>query len=284
MSKQYKVFLVDDDVKTLIMIKYHLEKKLGHKLSVNVFAYGENCLDRVEELQPDIVVLDYYLNAIKEDAQTGMEILKKILLLKPDTRVIMLSGQEDMTTALETIHNGANDYVVKNEKSMQNLELAMNKIIHADQQAALADNNNADAPKDKHKIFLVDDDIKTLIMIKHHLEKKLGEKIDVSIFAYGENSLDRLEELQPDIVVLDYYLNAIKEDAQTGVEILKKIKATKYDTRVIMLSGQEDMETAMETILNGASDYVVKNEKSLQNLELAVSKIIYADKKETTEA
>ena len=77
-DKNYRIFLVDDDVKTLIMIKHHLEKKIAYPITVNVFAYGENCLDKIEEYQPDIIVLDFYLNAIRENAQTGIEILKQI--------------------------------------------------------------------------------------------------------------------------------------------------------------------------------------------------------------
>ena len=95
-------------------------------------------MDKIEEWQPDIIVLDYYLNAIREDAQTGIEILKQIKKMKPDTNVIMISGQEDMETAVETIRHGAYDYIIKNEKAMQRLELVVNKIIYNDQKASEA--------------------------------------------------------------------------------------------------------------------------------------------------
>ena len=71
-DKNYRIFLVDDDVKTLIMIKHHLEKKIAYPITVNVFAYGENCLDKIEEWQPDIIVLDYYLNAIRVVSYTHL--------------------------------------------------------------------------------------------------------------------------------------------------------------------------------------------------------------------
>lgn len=128
MARNYKIFLVDDDIKTLIMLKNHLEKRIAHHITVNVFAYGENCLDRLDE-EPDIIVLDYYLNAIKEDALSGTDILKQIVELRPQARVVMMSGQDDMETALETVRNGAYDYIIKNEKAMQRLEFLVNKII-----------------------------------------------------------------------------------------------------------------------------------------------------------
>ncbi|HRI26967.1 MAG TPA: response regulator [Chitinophagales bacterium] len=128
MARNYKIFLVDDDIKTLIMLKNHLEKRIAHHITVNVFAYGENCLDRLDE-EPDIIVLDYYLNAIKEDALSGTDILKQIVELRPQARVVMMSGQDDMETALETVRNGAYDYIIKNEKAMQRLEFLVNKIV-----------------------------------------------------------------------------------------------------------------------------------------------------------
>lgn len=129
-QRNYKIYLVDDDVKTLIMFKHNLDRKISYPITINVFAYGENCLDKMEEEKPDIVVLDYYLNAIREDAQTGVEVLKKVKELSPNTIVIMISGQDDMETALECIRNGAYDYIIKNEKAMQRLELVINKVIY----------------------------------------------------------------------------------------------------------------------------------------------------------
>lgn len=136
-QRNFRIYLVDDDVKTLIMLKHNLEKKIEHPITVNVFAYGENCLDRMQEEQPDIVVLDYYLNAIREGAQTGSEVLRQIKELSPSTQVVMISGQEDMETALKCIRAGAYDYIIKNEKAMARLELVVNKLLYdMEQQSA----------------------------------------------------------------------------------------------------------------------------------------------------
>ena len=134
-TNTYKIFLVDDDVKTLIMFKHNLDRRLSYPVAINVFAYGENCLDRMQEDQPDIVVLDYYLNAIRENAQTGLEVLQQIKQLSPKTQVVMISGQEDMETAIECIRHGAYDYIIKNANAMQRLELVINKILHETQNA-----------------------------------------------------------------------------------------------------------------------------------------------------
>ena len=67
---------------------------------VNIFSNGENCLDKMHE-NPDVIILDYYLDGIKADAANGLEILKKIRVTNPDVYVIMMSGQDDLKVAVE---------------------------------------------------------------------------------------------------------------------------------------------------------------------------------------
>ncbi len=128
-DKNYILYLVDDDIKTLIMLKGYIEKRFGKDVTVRIFHSGENCMDKMANEKVDIVVLDYYLNAIKEDAMNGLKVLQTIKSHDADTIVIMMSGQEDMETAIEAIRNGAYDYIIKNEKAMQRLELLINKVM-----------------------------------------------------------------------------------------------------------------------------------------------------------
>jgi len=147
MPKNYRIFLVDDDIKTLIMLKSHLEKTVSVPATINVFAYGENCLLKIEEegIIPDVVVLDYYLNAIRDNAANGVEVLKKIKQVSPSSHVVMMSGQDNMETALETIRHGAADYIIKNEKAMQRLSFIINKIIVQSDNPVIAESGQTDA-------------------------------------------------------------------------------------------------------------------------------------------
>jgi len=127
-GKQYKVFLVDDDTKHLILLKNHIEKKSDYDLKVNIFSNGENCLDKMHE-NPDIVILDYYLDGIKTDAANGLEILKKIRISNPNSYVIMMSGQDDLKVAIATIDNGAYDYIIKGESAYLRAQMIVDHII-----------------------------------------------------------------------------------------------------------------------------------------------------------
>ncbi|CAN5332955.1 hypothetical protein BH09BAC1_BH09BAC1_08030 [soil metagenome] len=123
-SELRKVFLVDDDPMHLQMLKDHLSSKF--KLDITTFSTGEDCLANLDK-NPDVVVLDYYLNSVEKNAANGIEILKKIKVRKPDTEVVMLSGQEKIEIAVETMASGAFDYVIKNESSFLRTE---NKLIN----------------------------------------------------------------------------------------------------------------------------------------------------------
>lgn len=120
------------------------------------------------------------------------------------------------------------------------------------------------ADSNARKIFLVDDDPMHLQMLKDHLSSKLN--VDITTFSTGEDCLANLDK-KPDAIILDYYLNSVEKSAANGIEILKKIKAVSPDTEVVMLSGQEKIEIAVETMASGAFDYVIKNESSFLRTE-----------------
>jgi two-component system OmpR family response regulator len=59
-----------------------------------------------------------------------------------------------------------------------------------------------------------------------------------------------------------------------GIEILKEIKAAKPETEVVMISGQDKIEVAVNTIKYGAFDYIVKSESAFHRSENVIFNII----------
>jgi two-component system OmpR family response regulator len=119
---------------------------------------------------------------------------------------------------------------------------------------------------DKISIFLVDDDSMFLKSLEHLLLHKLKYQITIKPFNSGEEFLLHLNE-KPDIVVLDYLLNDQKPGAMNGIDVLTQVMNQHPGTTVIMLSGFEKLEVAVESIKHGAYDYVIKNENALLKIQ-----------------
>ncbi len=119
-----KLFLVDDDVVYLKMLQIEL-LQLGD-FDIKTFVSGEHCIEHLSQ-QPDIIILDYFLDGTTKNAMNGLEALDKIKSLNPQIPVIILSQQDKIEVAINCMHLKALDYVVKSETAFVRLE----KIITA---------------------------------------------------------------------------------------------------------------------------------------------------------
>ncbi|PPK87835.1 response regulator receiver domain-containing protein [Neolewinella xylanilytica] len=114
------VFIVDDDLFTCSLYQKHLHN-LGFT-NTHLFHSGVDCLNHLH-LDPAIVLLDHDMSQV-----TGFEVLKKIKRYDPNASVIMVSGQEDMATALDALKYGAFDYIIKGETEVQRIEHTLYRL------------------------------------------------------------------------------------------------------------------------------------------------------------
>jgi DNA-binding NtrC family response regulator len=128
-QNSFSVFLVDDDKMFLSSLKTSLTQQFKSGIEVSMFTSGEECLKKVED-NPDIVVLDYYLNDDQHpQAMDGLEVLRKIKENSEDSTVIMLSGQDKLQVAIDSIKNGAYEYVAKSESSFVRIQNVIKNIM-----------------------------------------------------------------------------------------------------------------------------------------------------------
>ncbi|PLX13149.1 MAG: regulator [Marinilabiliales bacterium] len=116
----FRIFVVEDDVFYGQLLKRHLE--LNPDNEVHHLKTGNDCLQSMH-LQPSMISLDYRLPDI-----SGMEVLKKLHADYPDIPVIIVSGQEDINTAVDLLKEGAYDYFVKDDNTKDRLWNAANKV------------------------------------------------------------------------------------------------------------------------------------------------------------
>ena len=122
-----------------------------------------------------------------------------------------------------------------------------------------------------YTIFLVEDDELYINAIEKALNK--SNALDIKKFDTGIECLENLH-LNPDIIILDHILDTKNTDAITGFDLLKQIKSTHPEISIIMLSGMDDLEIRVDSLLSGAFDFIFKDKNSFERLNDSVNKII----------
>jgi DNA-binding NtrC family response regulator len=115
-----KIFMVEDDHFTAELLKYHLE--LNPDNEVSIFESGKDLLNALPK-KPDLVLLDYNLKG-----DHGGIVLRKIQEKLPELPVVIVSGQEDINTAVVLLKDGAYDYIVKDENMKDRLWAIANRV------------------------------------------------------------------------------------------------------------------------------------------------------------
>lgn len=132
--------------------------------------------------------------------------------------------------------------------------------------AAIPNSNDMNATSSP-KIFLVDDDQFSIELNRQHL-KNLGYS-NVSVFTDGQTCLNHLVE-QPVVVFVDYNM-----EEMDGLTLLKKIKRFDPHIFTVFVSGQEQMEVAVDALKFGAFDYIIKGEQSETRIAAVMAKIMH---------
>lgn len=126
MKDKIKIFLVDDDAVFLKLL--HIEILQMADFSIKTFPTGELCIKNLSH-NPDVIILDYFLNGVVKNAMNGIETLDKIKAYNPDIPVVMLSSQDKIDIAVECMHHRAFDYVVKSETAYLRLKKILTTIF-----------------------------------------------------------------------------------------------------------------------------------------------------------
>ena len=100
-----KILVVDDELIMRESLKDWLERD-GH--DVESAASGEDALETLKDTRFDILLVD-----IKMEGMSGLDVLRQVKEGDPDVAVIMITAYGSISTAIEAMKNGAQDYLLK---------------------------------------------------------------------------------------------------------------------------------------------------------------------------
>jgi two-component system OmpR family response regulator len=121
------LFLVDDDA--LFLKSLEIEFTDNTESVIKTFPTGELCLENISQ-NPDVIILDYYLNSIDRNAINGLETLDRIKTANQAIPVVMLSSQDKIEVAVNCMKHQAFDYIVKSETAFIRLQKTITTIFH----------------------------------------------------------------------------------------------------------------------------------------------------------
>jgi len=125
-NDKIKLFLVDDDAVYLKLLEFDFLEQADFE--IETYATGELCIENLKH-DPDVIILDYYLDGVDRDAINGIDTLDEIKSFNPEIPVVMLSSQDKIDVAINCMHHKAFDYVVKSETAFMRLKKIITTII-----------------------------------------------------------------------------------------------------------------------------------------------------------
>jgi two-component system response regulator AtoC len=115
-----KIFIVDDDQFLGNLIKKAIEKL--DNVEVTHFLSPEECVKNLH-LNPDIISIDYLMPGMN-----GLELMEKVKNYNDAIQCVIVSGQDKLDVVVDTYKKGAQDYIIKNENAIINLEHSIRNL------------------------------------------------------------------------------------------------------------------------------------------------------------
>ncbi|KKM02206.1 hypothetical protein LCGC14_1786730 [marine sediment metagenome] len=244
MTENVSILISDDNLSLTKTMKLILEHE---NFKVETTNDGFEAIEKVKNENFDIIFLD-----IKMPNINGVDVLKKIKKIKPNSIVIMMTAYSVDELINEAFKWGAIKILHK-PIDIKNLLKSISKAIHQ---------------KTGNLVLIVDDDPGFCLTIEKIFSRK---GYNVSVVHNGEDAIRIVKEKPYEIILLDIKLPTIN-----GFETLLEIKKINSEINNILITGYKEKmsEFAEKAIIENAITCLYKP----LNLELLfdlIDKILY---------
>ncbi len=118
-NKRTRILIADDEAQ----IREVLHELLGEDYECREVSSAEEALAVLQTEEFNLVLSDIMMGGI-----TGLQMVPQVLKLSPDTVVIMISGEQNIESAIEALRAGAFDYITK-PFDLRHVEAAVKRAI-----------------------------------------------------------------------------------------------------------------------------------------------------------
>ncbi|NVM57185.1 MAG: response regulator [Desulfobacterales bacterium] len=118
-----KLVIIEDEEAHFKLMKGAIVRAFP-RASVDYFEDAGSCLERLDEIAPDIIVTDYLMPGMN-----GLELLEALKRENKDIPLIMITGQGDENIAARAMKLGAADYLVKSVDFFSLLPSVINQVV-----------------------------------------------------------------------------------------------------------------------------------------------------------
>jgi len=122
-------------------------------------------------------------------------------------------------------------------------------------------------------VFIVEDSPVYANTLKIFLQSAFPQAREIKVFPVGETSLMELHR-NPDLIIMDHFLDSKYPDAETGLEIIRKIREEKTDMNIIVLSSQKEIDVVIEAVKKLNCSYIKKDNDAFARIEEIAREIL----------
>ncbi len=209
----HAVLIVDDDeIERGEIARMVTEEGMNAFVAEN----GVQCMDRLREVVPDVLVLDLMMPEMD-----GFEVLKRIRS-DPDTQglpVIVVTAKDLTEEEKSCLSGTVSSVLAKSDTTSRNLLEELKRL--------LSELKRAPVKRGNQRLMLVEDNEAAIIQVRTVLE---GAGYSVDVARDGQEALDYVEHTLPDGIILDLMMPGID-----GFEVLERIRGTAVTAHIPVL-------------------------------------------------
>ncbi|MCR4657252.1 MAG: response regulator [Lachnospiraceae bacterium] len=246
-----RILVVDDTEINLTVINSLLKRT---QIQIDTAMSGRDALTLAKVNPYDVIFIDHMMPDMD-----GIETLKRLREMEGEkkTPAVALTANAVSGSRRRYIDAGFTDYLAKPidgrklERLLKRLlpEEKLETAVRVDEIPAEAGPSNA--PPGKSKILVVDDDEPVIALVKNIMEPLY----EIKGCLLGGEALRTAKEFSPDLIMLDIHLS--DGNGFAVMEVFKNDEMT-MGIPVLLITGDDDIETEENGFKSGASDYIRK--------------------------